>query len=325
MPITNKYNQPKTFALIGAAGYIAPRHMQAIKDTGNILVAAMDKSDSVGVIDSFFPDAAFFTEFERFDRHLEKLKRNDSKIDYLVICTPNYLHDAHIRFGLKNDYNVIIEKPIVLTKRNLEALIELEKESIGKVSCILQMRLHPEAIRLKKEIEKDKNNKLEVTLSYIAPRGTWYYASWKGDEKKSGGICTNIGVHLFDLLLHLFGSVTKNEIHLRRHDRTSGYLQLERANITWFLSINNNTLPEKIEALRVIETNNQKYDFSKGFNNLHVKSYQNILEGNSFSMENCIEHVLLLEQLRTQNIEESERKHELAKLKTEEHPFFNKQ
>jgi len=228
----------KRFALIGAAGYIAPRHMKAIRDTGNSLVAAMDKNDSVGIIDSYFPEASFFTEFERFDRHLEKLKRKGEKIDYLVVCSPNYLHDAHIRFGLRYGADVICEKPTVLNPWNIKGLQKIEEETKRKVFNVLQLRLHPNVIKLKESIEKDNAEFYECELSYIVSRGLWYYASWKGDVQKSGGIATNIGVHFFDMLSWIFGDLEDQKIHIHSHDRAAGVLTFKNARVKWFLSIN---------------------------------------------------------------------------------------
>ena len=221
----------KKFALIGAAGYIAPRHMKAIKDTGNTLYAAYDKFDSVGVIDSYFPDADFFVEFERFDRHIEKLKRVSQSIDYVSICSPNYLHDSHIRFGLRVGADVICEKPLVLNPWNIDALKEVENQYGKKVYNILQLRLHPSIIQLKKKIQDGPKDKIyDIDLAYITSRGHWYYTSWKGDESKSGGIATNIGVHFYDMLTWIFGGIKQNIVHLNTHDRAAGYFQLEKAN-----------------------------------------------------------------------------------------------
>ena len=214
----------KNFALIGAAGYIAPRHLKAIKETGNQLLAAYDPFDSVGVMDSYFPDAAFFVEFERFERHIDKLQRKGTSVDYVSVCSPNYLHDSHIRFGLRNGSDVICEKPLVLNPSNAEALIDLEKESGRKINTILQLRLHPNVIKLKEKIDKGDENKIyDFDLTYITSRGNWYYTSWKGEQQKSGGIATNIGIHFFDMLLWLFGDIKTNVVHLHTHDRAAGY------------------------------------------------------------------------------------------------------
>ena len=240
----------KKFAVIGVAGYIAPRHLKAIKDTGNRLVTAFDKFDSVGVMDSFFPEADFFTEFERFDRHIDKLRRKNKPVDYISICSPNYLHDAHIRFGLRSGSDVICEKPLVLNPWNIDALTELEKESGKTVYNILQLRLHPTLIALKKRIADGPSDKIyDVDLTYITSRGKWYNISWKGDSTKSGGIATNIGVHFFDMLTWIFGKVKQNAVHVREENAGSGYLELERARVRWFLSTDTNSLPEVAKML----------------------------------------------------------------------------
>lgn len=278
----------KNFALIGAAGYIAPRHMKAIKDTGNHLVAAMDKNDSVGIMDSYFPDAAFFTEFERFDRHLEKLKRGNDQIDYVSICSPNYLHDAHIRFGLRYGADVICEKPIVLNPWNVDALQEIEKETGKRIFNILQLRLHDSIIALKHKVDNGPQDKMyEFDLTYQTSRGSWYYTSWKGDNEKSGGIATNIGVHFFDMLGWIFGEVKQNVVHVHTHDRAAGYLEFEKARVRWFLSINFDTLPEEVKAsgkrtYRSISIDGEEIEFSDGFTDLHTISYQDVLGGGGF-------------------------------------------
>ncbi|HEX4958924.1 MAG TPA: Gfo/Idh/MocA family oxidoreductase, partial [Lacibacter sp.] len=239
----------KNFALIGAGGYIAPRHLKAIKETGNNLIAALDKHDSVGILDSYFPDADFFVEFERFDRHLEKLKRQGTKIDYVSVCSPNYLHDAHIRFGMRIGADVICEKPVVLNPWNIEALKEIEAETKRKTYTILQLRLHPSIIALKEEIEKGPANKIyDLSLDYITSRGHWYQTSWKGDIQKSGGVATNIGVHFFDMLLWIFGDVLNNEVLLHTDTTASGVLTLQKARIRWMLSIDASMLPQKVKA-----------------------------------------------------------------------------
>ena len=236
----------KDFVLIGAAGFIAPRHLKAIKETGNQLVAALDQFDSVGVLDSYFPQASFFVEFERFDRHIEKLKRKGHHIDYVSICSPNYLHDSHIRFGLRNGATVICEKPLVLNPWNVEALSQVQQESGKEVFNILQLRLHPDIIKLKEMVDKaDPSKVFDVDLSYITSRGNWYYTSWKGDLAKSGGIATNIGIHFFDMLLWIFGPAKENIIHVHTHDRAAGFLELQKARVRWFLSISADTLPGK--------------------------------------------------------------------------------
>src|SRR5210317_949833 len=240
----------KNFALIGASGYIAPRHMKAIKETGNHLIAALDKFDSVGIIDSYFPDADFFTEFERFDRHISKIQHERGhNLDYVSICTPNHLHDAHIRFALRQGAHAICEKPLVLNPWNIDALSKIEKESGKQIFNILQLRVHPSIIALKEKIEKGPKDKIyDVDLTYLTSRGNWYYASRKGDVSKSGGIATNIGVHFFDMLSWVFGDVKQNIVHVITHDRASGYLEFQQARVRWFLSINYDVLPEEIKA-----------------------------------------------------------------------------
>jgi UDP-N-acetyl-2-amino-2-deoxyglucuronate dehydrogenase len=281
----------KNFLMIGAAGYIAPRHMKAIKDTGNQLIAALDKFDSVGIIDSYFPNADFFTEFERFDRHVEKLKRNGTKIDYVSIASPNYLHDAHIRFGLRHGADVICEKPLVLNPWNIDALLDIEKETGRKVNTILQLRLHDNVIALKEKVDASPADKIfDVDMTYITSRGNWYHTSWKGDETKSGGIATNIGVHFFDMLAWVFGDVEENYVHLREKDRAAGYLKFKKARVKWFLSISEDTIPTEIReqgkrTYRSTLIDGETFEFSDGFTELHTKSYNQILEGNGFPLE----------------------------------------
>ena len=236
----------KNFALLGAAGYIAPRHLKAIKDTDNQLIAALDRFDSVGILDRYFPNADFFTEFERFDRHIEKLKRNNITLDYLSICTPNYLHDSHIRMALRRGADAICEKPLVLNPWNVDALEAIELETGNHIYTILQLRLHPSIIALKNKIDTQvANQKYEVDLSYITSRGNWYHISWKGDESKSGGIASNIGIHFYDMLGWIFGKVQEVQVHLREERRASGYIEFEKARVRWFLSIDENDLPER--------------------------------------------------------------------------------
>lgn len=295
----------KHFTLIGAAGYIAPRHMQAIRDTQNDLVAAMDTNDSVGIIDSYFPNAAFFTEFERFDRHLEKLKRADKKVDYVSICSPNYLHDAHIRFGLRYGADVICEKPIVLNPWNIDALEELEKETGNHVYNILQLRLHPSIIALKEKVNSAPKDKIfEFDLTYITSRGTWYYTSWKGNTEKSGGIATNIGVHFYDMLQWVFGPVKENIVHIHTHDRAAGYFEFEKAKVRWFLSINAETLPEDVRAkgkrtYRSINIEGEELEFSDGFTDLHTLSYRDILSGGGFRIGEARAAIEIVHNIRT--------------------------
>jgi UDP-N-acetyl-2-amino-2-deoxyglucuronate dehydrogenase len=295
----------KDFALIGAAGFIAPRHLRAIKDTGNQLVAALDKFDSVGIMDSYFPDASFFVEFERFDRHLEKLHRSGNPIDYLSICSPNYLHDSHIRFGLRHGATVICEKPLVLNPWNVEALDQIQKETGREAFNILQLRLHPDIIALKEKVDAaDPSKVFDFDLAYITSRGNWYYTSWKGDVNKSGGIATNIGIHFFDMLIWIFGGIKENIVHVHTHDRAAGFLQLEKARVRWFLSINEETLPvsareKKQRTYRSITIEGTEIEFSEGFTDLHTKSYQAILDGNGFNLTEALPSIELAHAIRT--------------------------
>jgi UDP-N-acetyl-2-amino-2-deoxyglucuronate dehydrogenase len=278
----------KRFALIGAAGYIAPRHMKAIKDTGNVLVAAFDPYDGVGIMDSHFPDADFFTEFERFDRHIDKLRREGNPIDIISICSPNYLHDAHIRFALKSGCDVICEKPLVLNPWNVDALMDIEKETGKKAYTILQLRLHPSIIALREKVmNSPKDKRFKVELKYMTSRGKWYHHSWKGDMSKSGGIATNIGVHFFDMLTWIFGDIVENRVDIHNEDTASGFLKLEKADVDWFLSIDYNQIPENIKlqgkrTYRTLQMEGEEIEFSDGFTELHTDSYKAILEGNGF-------------------------------------------
>lgn len=294
----------KNFAIIGVAGYVAPRHLQAIKETNNRLVAALDKSDTVGIIDSYFPQADFFTEFERFDRHLDKLKRKGSKIDYVSICTPNYLHDAHIRFALRQGASAICEKPLVLNPWNVDALAEIEKETGEKINTILQLRLHPSIIALRnKIINTPKEQVFDINLQYITSRGRWYHISWKGDITKSGGIATNIGIHFFDMLIWIFGSVTQINVTTMQSDHAAGTIYLKRANVNWFLSINQDHLPNHVKALgkktfRSLTIADEEIEFSDGFSELHKKSYEEILKGNGFNLNDARPSIQLVHDLR---------------------------
>jgi len=348
----------KNFALIGTAGYIAPRHLKAIKETGNRVVAALDPFDSVGILDSYFPEASFFTEFERFDRHLEVLRRvrrwederttrmtrmtrttrmtgtsgreedwetegrrdgtTEGAIDYVSVCSPNYLHDAHIRFGLRVGADVICEKPLVLNPWNIEALSRIEKESGNKVYNIFQLRLHPSIIALKKRIVDGPKDKIyDLDLTYITSRGKWYYTSWKGDVSKSGGIATNIGVHFYDMLGWVFGEVKENIVHVASHDRISGFLQFEKARVRYFLSINEETLPTAIReagtrTYRLLEMDGEEIEFSEGFTDLHTESYRQILAGKGFPLLEAMTSIQLVHDIR----------HAIpAGLKGEYHPF----
>lgn len=281
----------KQFGLMGAAGYIAPRHMNAIKHTGNELVAALDPSDSVGIIDSYFPNCHFFTEFERFDRHVDKRRRNEAPLNYISICSPNYLHDSHIRFALRSGCHAICEKPLVLNPWNIDALQEIEKESGCKVNTILQLRLHPSIVALRKQIQNNRpESKYDVDLTYITSRGHWYDVSWKGDVKKSGGIATNIGVHFFDMLHFLFGELQENMLFMSESNTASGFLEYEHARVRWFLSTDENNLPPAVRlkgqrTYRSITMDNREIEFSGGFTDLHNRSYEAILAGEGFALE----------------------------------------
>jgi UDP-N-acetyl-2-amino-2-deoxyglucuronate dehydrogenase len=294
----------KNFVLIGAGGYIAPRHMKAIRDTKNNLLAALDKHDSVGILDSYFPNADFFTEFERFDRHIEKLKRQGTHIDYVTVCSPNYLHDAHIRFGMRIGANVICEKPVVLNPWNVDALMEIEKETGHHVYTILQLRLHPAVIALREKIQQGPaGKKYDVNLRYITSRGHWYHSSWKGEMQKSGGIATNIGVHFFDMLLWIFGDVKKNFVQEHNHKTASGTLELEKANVNWFLSIDSDNLPAEAKhegkrTFRSITVDGEAFEFSEGFTELHTHSYEEILKGKGFLLEETIPSIRLVHEIR---------------------------
>ncbi len=315
----------KRFALIGAAGYIAPRHMKAIKDTGNVLLAALDRCDSVGIIDSYFPEADFFTEFERFDRHIDKLRRKGEKIDYVSICSPNYLHDAHIRFALRSGADAICEKPLVLNPWNLDALEEIEEECGQKVYNVLQLRVHPSIIELKKKIDEEyrtRDKKYNIDLTYITSRGKWYFISWKGDLSKSGGVATNIGIHFFDMLMWIFGSVQHSEVHYSEPlKKMAGYIELERAHVRWFLSVDYNDLPEDIKqkgqrTYRSITVDGEEIEFSGGFMDLHTVVYKDILEGGGFGIKEARPSIELVYQIRNiKPIGFNERVHPLAEEK----------
>lgn len=298
-------DKPKNFALAGAAGYVAPRHMKAIKETGNTLVAALDPFDSVGIIDSYFPDARFFTEPERFDRHLDKLRRKgESRVDYLSICSPNYLHDAHIRMALRIDAHAVCEKPLVLNPWNVEALSDMEKESGKKIYTILQLRLHPAIRQLKENVAQGGvDEKYDIDLTYIPSRGRWYDISWKGDTAKSGGVATNIGIHFFDMLLWIFGGVRENHVHIHTDHTGAGYLELEKARIRWFLSIDRNYIPRTVRekglrTYRSINIEGEEIEFSEGFTDLHTGMYRNILIGNGFGLADASPSIQLAHDIR---------------------------
>lgn len=294
----------KNFVLIGAAGYIAPRHLKAIKDTGNQLLAALDKNDSVGVLDQYFPGADFFTEFERFDRYCEKMKRSGNRIDYVTVCTPNYLHDTHCRFGLRIGADVICEKPVVLNPWNIEALIDMENETGHNIYSILQLRLHPAIQSLKQYITASLPEKrYTVKLRYITPRGRWYHRSWKGDPEKSGGIVTNIGMHFFDTLLWIFGGVKSMEVVEHSATRASGTLQLDKADVNWMLSIDENdmpagALPEGKKSFRSLLVDDNEYDFSNGFDSLHTTAYEEVLAGRGHQLKGISSVVQLMHDIR---------------------------
>ena len=295
----------KNFALIGASGYIAPRHLKAIKETNNNLIAAYDRFDSVGIMDSYFPQADFFVEFERFDRHLEKLKYEKSiDLDYVSICTPNYLHDSHIRMALRRGADAICEKPLVLNPWNIDSLASIEKETGQKVYNILQLRVHQSIIDLKKKIDAAPKDKVfDIDLTYLTSRGNWYYTSWKGDTEKSGGIATNIGVHFYDMLSWIFGDVKENIVHVHEHDRAAGYLELERARVRWFLSINEDVLPDEVKAkgqrtYRSINIEGEELEFSGGFTDLHNRVYESILDGNGYGLEDARQSIEIVHQIR---------------------------
>jgi UDP-N-acetyl-2-amino-2-deoxyglucuronate dehydrogenase len=297
----------QNFALMGAGGYVAPRHMQAIKAVGGDLKVIFDPNDSVGVIDGFFPEANFFVEFERFDRHVDKLRRRGEKLDYMSICSPNYLHDAHVRFALRSEADAICEKPLVLNPWNIDGLAEMEQETGRKVSTIMQLRLHPAISELKQKIEASPKNEFAVDLTYIASRGRWYHTSWKGDEAKSGGIATNIGVHFFDLLVHLFGPPQQNVAHLRERERAAGYLECGRAQIRWFLSVDRRDIPQGCAdgrtTFRSIAIDGQELEFSEGFTDLHTRSYEEIIAGRGFGLDAVRPSVEIVSAFRTRPIE----------------------
>jgi len=319
----------KNFGLIGVGGYVAVRHLRAIKETNNQLLVALDKFDSVGIIDSYFPDASFFVEFERFDRHVEKLKRKRNvTLDFISICTPNYLHDSHIRMALRSGAHAICEKPLVLNPWNLDALMDVEKEYDKKVNTILQLRLHPSIIELKRKIDNGPKDKVyDVDLTYLTSRGSWYHTSWKGDITKSGGIASNIGIHFYDMLSWIFGSVKANKVHLHTHDRASGYLEFEKARVRWFLSINYDVLPEKIKAkgqrtYRSITVDGDEIEFSDGFFDLHTLSYENIVKGAGFGLKDARQSIEIVHDIRESEISTlTGDYHPMAKLELVNHPF----
>lgn len=318
----------KNYAIIGVCGYVAPKHLQAIKDTGGNLVAAMDLTDAAGLLDSFFPEASFFTEMERFDRHLEKLKRQGTHIDYMVICSPNHLHDAHIRFALRHGMDVICEKPVVLNPWNLEALESIETETGHKVHTIFQLRLHEGIRALRDRVSKDKSDHIyDIDLTYITSRGLWYYASWKGNIEKSGGIATNIGIHFFDMLHWIFGTPTAQVVHVHTHDRASGLLKYNKARVRWFLSISADTLPsEAVEqgqkTYRSMRIDDEFIDFSSGFDHLHTRSYEAIHQGKGILLADCKPATATVHHIRNaEPVGLHGDHHERAELPISPHPF----
>lgn len=313
--------------MIGAAGFVAPRHLKAIRETGHRLLAALDKTDSVGVLDSYFPEADFFLEFERFDRHLEKLRRRDMQIDYLSVCSPNYLHDAHIRFGLRYGADVICEKPLVLNPWNADALSEMEAETGRRIYTILQLRLHPVILQLREEVNQSPGKDYDIDLTYLTSRGNWYHTSWKGQIEKSGGIATNIGIHFFDMLIWIFGPVEESRVYMHTHDRAAGFLKLGRARVRWFLSTDRTMLPEQVSksgghTWRNIRIDGRDLEFSEGFADLHTASYRDILSGGGFGVADAAPSVALVHMIRTAGISSpDEYTHPLTSLPPGEHPF----
>ncbi len=296
------------FALLGASGYVAPRHMKAVHDTGNVLVAACDPYDGVGILDRYFPDCRFFTEVERFDRHLEKLRRKDDPVQYVGICSPNYLHDAHCRFALRLGSDAICEKPLVISPWNLDQLGQIEEESGHRIYNVLQLRLHEAVQRLKARLDEQKSReRVEIELTYVTRRGPWYHQSWKGSPEKSGTLAMNIGIHFFDLLLWLFGSMHESTVHVREETRLSGVLELEWARVRWFLSVDVRDLPDGSlaagkHAYRALKMGPDEFDFSTGFDNLHTRVYEDVLAGNGFGIEDARASIELVHQIRSVDV-----------------------
>lgn len=292
------------FAICGAAGYIAPRHLKAIKETNSNLLVALDPHDSVGILDSFFPNADFFTNYERFERHLEKISLfGEDKIDFVTVCSPNYLHDTHIRLGLNIGANVICEKPLVLNPINLDLLEKVEQQTGKRVYTIMQLRYHDALKNLKQQIDSSAKKKYQVELKYITPRGKWYHYSWKGDIEKSGGIATNIGIHLFDLLIWLFGDVKNIGVEINKNDKMTGSLELEKADVNWFLSIDKNDLPTTAinhgkPSFRSLKIDGDEIEFSEGFSDLHTKVYQEIFNGNGLGIADARKSIELVYKIR---------------------------
>lgn len=314
--------------MIGVGGYIAPRHLKAIKETGNELIAAYDKNDSVGIMDSYFPRASFFTEYELFDRHNNFIKSTGRNIDYLSVCSPNYLHDAHTRYGLRLGADVICEKPVVLSPWNIDSLIDIERETGHKAYTIFQLRLHPSVRELNARVENGPKDKIyDVDLTYITPRGYWYYASWKGNVQKSGGVATNIGVHFYDMLSWVFGPVQRSVVHVATHDRVAGYLELRQARVRYFLSINGDHLPDEARAqgktsYRAILVDGSEFEFSNGFTDLHTRSYEEVLAGRGFRIEEAKECIQTVYDIRhAQPVGLIGDYHPMAKYPITQHPF----
>ena len=314
--------------MIGVGGYVAPRHLKAIKETGNELIAAYDKNDSVGIMDSYFPRASFFTEYELFDRHNNFIKSTGRNIDYLSVCSPNYLHDAHTRYGLRLGADVICEKPVVLSPGNIDSLIDIERETGHKAYTIFQLRLHPSVRELKARVENGPKDKIyDVDLTYITPRGYWYYASWKGNVQKSGGVATNIGVHFYDMLSWVFGPVQRSVVHVATHDRVAGYLELRQARVRYFLSINGDHLPDEARAqgktsYRAILVDGSEFEFSNGFTDLHTRSYEEVLAGRGFRIEEAKECIQTVYDIRhAQPVGLIGDYHPMAKYPITQHPF----
>jgi UDP-N-acetyl-2-amino-2-deoxyglucuronate dehydrogenase len=288
---------PRNFGIIGVAGYIAVKHLHAIKETGNNLLASLDKFDSVGRIDSYFPKSDFFVEFERFDRHFDKLKRTGTRIDYVSICSPNYLHDSHIRFALRNQAEAICEKPIVLNPWNIDALQEIEKETGHRIYTVLQLRLHPKIVELREKIHNGPKGKIyNIDISYITSRGNWYSISGKGDLQKSGGVATNIGIHFFDMIGWIFGNTKKIIVHLSEPHKAAGYLELENARVRWFLSLDYDDIPAVVKksgqrTFRSIIVDGEEIEFSEGFADLHTQTYKEILAGRGFGLKDARQSV----------------------------------
>lgn len=297
----------KNFGIIGVAGYIAVKHLKAIKDTGNNLLASLDKFDSVGIIDNYFPGSDFFVEFERFDRHFDKLKRTGTKIDYVSICSPNYLHDSHIRFALRHNADAICEKPIVLNPWNIDALQVIENETDRKIFTILQLRLHPKIIELREKIKNGPPGKVyDIDLTYITSRGHWYFISWKGDIQKSGGVATNIGIHFFDMLSWIFGNTKTNIVHVSEYNKAGGFLELENARVRWFLSLDQNDIPAEFRekcprTFRSIKVDGEEIEFSEGFTDLHTQSYKEVLAGRGFGIQEAKQSVETAFTIRNSN------------------------